>query len=139
VAEKPSEEPRGSDGSKDSKDREDTADDVWEKFLRDSERDIRATDAPKEPSARARMVTERLRRQDARGEAPPGWRTGPDLHGMKGRPARRRKLWAIIGLPLALAVALVAMKPSLLPGDRYDRSRDIRNSDTETCGTVSRT
>ncbi|MFC4470560.1 hypothetical protein ACFPH6_39730 [Streptomyces xiangluensis] len=113
MAEKPSEDPRGSEGPKDS------ADDLWEKFVRDSELDIRTSDAPKEPSARARMVTERLRQQDARGEAPPGWRTGPGLQGMNGRPARRRKLWAIIGLPLALAVALVAMKPSLLPGDPF--------------------
>ncbi|MGB8944757.1 MAG: hypothetical protein WCD21_31675, partial [Streptomyces sp.] len=38
-------------------------DDVWERFERDSLRDIRAS-APKEPSARARMVAERLRRLD---------------------------------------------------------------------------
>jgi hypothetical protein len=96
-----------------------SADDVWEKFVRDSELGIGTSDAPKEPSARARMVTERLRQQDARGEVPPGWRTGPDLQGMGGRPARRRKLWAIIGVPLVLALALVAMKPSLLPGDPF--------------------
>ncbi|MER5225144.1 hypothetical protein [Streptomyces flaveus] len=113
MAEKPSEEPRGSEDPKDS------ADDVWEKFLRDSELGIGTSDAPKEPSARARMVTERLRQQDARGEVPPGWRTGPDLQGMGGRPARRRKLWAIIGVPVVLALALVAMKPSLLPGDPF--------------------
>jgi len=35
-------------------------DEVWQKFVEDSERDIRGA-APKEPSARARMVTERLR------------------------------------------------------------------------------
>ncbi|MEU1026458.1 hypothetical protein ABZ366_31175, partial [Streptomyces sp. NPDC005904] len=38
-------------------------DEVWEKFEKDSERDIRSS-APKEPSARARMVAERLRRLD---------------------------------------------------------------------------
>lgn len=113
MAEKPSGEPRGSEDPKDF------ADDVWEKFVRDSELGIGTSDAPKEPSARARMVTERLRQQDARGEAPPGWRTGPDLQGMGGRPARRRKLWAIIGVPVVLALALVAMKPSLLPGDPF--------------------
>lgn len=113
MAEKPSGEPRGSEDPKDF------ADDVWEKFVRDSELGIGTSDAPKEPSARARMVTERLRQQDARGETPPGWRTGPDLQGMGGRPARRRKLWAIIGVPVVLALALVAMKPSLLPGDPF--------------------
>ncbi|MGW0336009.1 hypothetical protein ACWD0J_29825 [Streptomyces sp. NPDC003011] len=34
-------------------------DDVWEQFTRDTERDIRGS-APKEPSARARMVSEGL-------------------------------------------------------------------------------
>ncbi|MFE1323380.1 hypothetical protein [Streptomyces sp. NPDC058741] len=88
-------------------------DDVWEQFTRDTERDIR-TSAPKEPSARARMVTERLRAQDARGEVPPGWRT-PSVRREKGR----RTLWTAVGVVVAVAVALVALKPSLLPGDPF--------------------
>ncbi|MGA4840118.1 hypothetical protein [Streptomyces sp. G45] len=58
-------------------------DEVWRKFAEDSERDIRAS-APKEPSARARMVADRLRRLDeqaARKEA----------EGTLGRRRRRRK------------------------------------------------
>ncbi|MFC0600407.1 hypothetical protein [Streptomyces palmae] len=54
-------------------------DDVWEKFTSDTEASIRAT-APKEPSARARLVTRRLQEEQdqqraagERGEAP---RTG---------------------------------------------------------------
>ncbi|MET9758434.1 hypothetical protein ABZ016_05165 [Streptomyces sp. NPDC006372] len=93
-------------------------DDVWEQFTRDTERDIRAS-APKEPSARARMVTERLRQQDARGESPPGWRTDPARQERTVRSARRRKLWALVGVPVAVVVALVALKPSLLPGDPF--------------------
>lgn len=109
VSEKPSDDqPSGSE----------IPDDVWEQFTRDTERDIR-TSAPKEPSARARLVTERLREQDARGESPPGWRTGPAWQEMNGQAARRRKLWGFIGVPLAAAVALVALKPSLLPGDPF--------------------
>ncbi|MEU2908819.1 hypothetical protein ACFYM3_08795 [Streptomyces massasporeus] len=91
---------------------------MWEKFLEESERDIRSS-APKEPSARARMVTERLRKQDARGELPPGWRTGPAWQEMNGRAARRRKLRAVFGVAVAAAVVLVALKPSLLPGDPF--------------------
>ncbi|UOB10761.1 hypothetical protein MQE23_17525 [Streptomyces sp. HP-A2021] len=93
-------------------------DDAWEQFLRDAERNSQSS-VPKEPSARARMVTERLRQQEARGESPPGWRTGPAWQEMNGRAARRRKLWAVLGVPLAVAVALVALKPSLLPGDPF--------------------
>ncbi|WP_369248648.1 hypothetical protein [Streptomyces sp. R41] len=96
-------------------------DDVWERFARDSERDIRQS-APKEPSARARMVTERLRQQEARGARPEGWRTDSTWQEMNGRAARRRRLWAIIGVPIAIAVAVVAMKPSLLPGDPFGTS-----------------
>lgn len=109
VSEKPSDgQPSGSE----------LPDDVWEQFTRDTERDIR-TSAPKEPSARARMVTERLREQDARGEVPPGWRTGPAWQEMNGTAARRRRLWALLGVVVAVAVVLVALKPSLLPGDPF--------------------
>ncbi|MEU9099205.1 hypothetical protein [Streptomyces sp. NPDC048361] len=38
-------------------------DEVWERFIRDSELDIKTSAAPKEPSARARMVTDRLRKE----------------------------------------------------------------------------
>ncbi|MFE4990033.1 hypothetical protein ACFRH4_01580 [Streptomyces mirabilis] len=109
-------------------------DDVWERFARDTERDIRSS-APKEPSARARMVTERLRQKDAKGAQPEGWRTGPAMgfppgraksrawgREMDGRASRRRRLWAILGVPVAIAVALVAVKPSLLPGDPFGTS-----------------
>jgi hypothetical protein len=41
---------------------------------------------------------------------------------MNGRAARRRRLWAILGVPVAIAVALVAVKPSLLPGDPFGTS-----------------
>ncbi|MFE1292589.1 hypothetical protein [Streptomyces sp. NPDC058751] len=112
-------------------------DDVWERFAHDSERDIR-TSAPKEPSARARMVTERLRLQDEREAAnaarrgfrkqprqaarPDGWRTSPARWEAEERATRRRRLWALLGIPLAVAVAVVAMKPSLLPGDLFGAS-----------------
>ncbi|GGN24188.1 hypothetical protein [Streptomyces fuscichromogenes] len=91
------------------------SDEVWEQFLRDSDRDIRRS-APKEPSARAREVTGRLR--ERKGE-PEGWRTGPAWQEMNGRAARRRRAWAVIGVPLAVAVAVVAMRPSLIPGDPF--------------------
>ncbi|MGW3412702.1 hypothetical protein [Streptomyces sp. NPDC000888] len=109
MAERPSDEPNPDSGSA-------ISDEVWEKFVQDSERDIHAT-APKEPSARARVVTRRLREQDARGAQPEGWRTGPAWREMDGRAARRRRLWAIFGVPLAIAVVVVANKPSLLLGD----------------------
>ncbi|MFF1719023.1 hypothetical protein [Streptomyces sviceus] len=89
-------------------------DDVWEQFVRDSERDIRDS-APKEPSARAREVTERLRRQEARGELPEGWRTGPAWQQKKSR----RGLWSVLAVVAAAGVAVVAVKPSLVPGDPF--------------------
>ncbi|MFE9920262.1 hypothetical protein ACFYQA_01405 [Streptomyces sp. NPDC005774] len=119
-------------------------DDVWSKFVEDSERDIRGA-APKEPSARARMVTERLRAMDeaqARSNgggrkrgwgrnkpaAPPaqpeGWRTGPAWQDMDGRATRRRRGWSVVGVLVAAAVAVVAVNPagalSRLPGGLGD-------------------
>ncbi|WP_241911240.1 hypothetical protein [Streptomyces sp. DH-12] len=74
-------------------------DDVWEKFLQDSRADIPAS-APKEPSARARMVTERLRAMDearaaaaaavaagSAGGSPP--RPPSPRGGARGLPGRR--------------------------------------------------
>ncbi|MFJ5301370.1 hypothetical protein [Streptomyces sp. NPDC088350] len=108
VSDKPSEEPSSTP---------EIPDDVWDKFARDTERDIRAS-AQKEPSARARQVTERLKK----GEQPEGWRTGPAWQEMNGRARRRRRLWAVLGVPLAIAVAVVAMRPSLLPGDPFAKA-----------------
>lgn len=98
VSDKPSEEPPSNP---------EIPDDVWEQFARDTERDIRAS-APKEPSARARMVSERLRRGERQPEA---WRPGPAPQA----PRRRRRLWPLLGMTVAIAVAVVALKPSLLP------------------------
>lgn len=104
-------------------------DDVWEKFMQDSERDIRAQ-APKEPSARARMVTERLRReaelaaqQERKSKRwrrsaksgppaePAGWRTGPAWQDTD-RLATRRRLRGALGVALAVVVVLVVLNPS---------------------------
>ncbi len=109
VSEKPSEEESSTP---------EIPDDVWEQFARDTERDIRGS-APKEPSARARQVTERLRQQEARGERPEGWRTVPQGRATDGLAARRRRLWAGVGVVGALVVTVVAVKPSLLPGDPF--------------------
>ncbi|GGQ88613.1 hypothetical protein [Streptomyces asoensis] len=102
--------PSGADGS--------ISDEEWATFLRESAAGI-PDSAPKEPSARARMVTERLRQQEARGELPEGWRSVPDLRGTTARARRKRRLWIFLGLPVAVALAAVAMRPSLLPGDPF--------------------
>ncbi|HEY8978087.1 MAG TPA: hypothetical protein VIU15_00715 [Streptomyces sp.] len=94
------------------------SDDDWERFLRESAEGA-ARDAPKEPSARARMVTARLKEQEARGELPEGWRTGPDWRETERRARGRRRRWALVGIPLAAALAVVAMKPSIIPGDPF--------------------
>ncbi|MFF4243982.1 hypothetical protein ACFYY2_05865 [Streptomyces sp. NPDC001822] len=98
-----------------------------------------AADAPKEPSARARMVTARLRALDedaarARGGArtwgrkpaqpepwqPEGWRTGPAWQQLNGRPRKRRRIAGTLGFVAVLGVLVIAMRPSLvtdhLPG-----------------------
>ncbi|MGY1526934.1 hypothetical protein ACW69C_24740 [Streptomyces sp. MN3] len=130
MAEKPSEEPRPESAA--------PSDDVWEQFLRDSEAGV-PDSAPKEPSARARMVTERLRALDEAQAAaagrksrrfgrsrpvaparPEGWRTGPAWRETDGRASRRRTVWSVVGVLTAAALAVVAVNPSAalswLPG-----------------------
>ncbi|NYV78464.1 hypothetical protein HW445_29670, partial [Streptomyces sp. UH6] len=72
------------------------SDEELARFLRESAEGT-AGEAPKEPSARARMVTARLREQEARGEVPQGWRTGPDLDRHRAHAARRRRVKAAVG------------------------------------------
>ncbi|MFJ3925653.1 hypothetical protein [Streptomyces sp. NPDC090022] len=98
------------------------SDDDWDKFLRQAE--LGVGEAPKEPSARARMVTERLRREDeerarAAGrtwfgrknapEPPPGWRTGPAPREKGGR-----RLKAAVVIVLIAGLALIAVRPELV-------------------------
>ncbi|MFF7214041.1 hypothetical protein ACFZAU_26475 [Streptomyces sp. NPDC008238] len=99
-------------------------DDVWDRFVQDTEADIRSS-APKEPSARARMVTERLRQQDEeaarrtkrrwRGTPPPaqpeGWRTGPAVYQVEERRPRRRRWLGLVGVLAAVGVLLFALNP----------------------------
>ncbi|MFI9584352.1 hypothetical protein ACIHCQ_21495 [Streptomyces sp. NPDC052236] len=80
-------------------------DEEWDQFLRDSVDGV--ADAPKEPSARARVVTRRLREEPAKAEA---WRAYP--------PARpgRRKGWYAVGLLATLALLVVALDPGRVTG-----------------------
>ena len=64
------------------------------------------------------MVAGRLREQEARGESPEGWRTGPAL-GERGGRGTRRRVWGVLGLVAAIAVAVVAVRPSVIPGDPF--------------------
>ncbi|MYW64275.1 hypothetical protein GTY65_09340 [Streptomyces sp. SID8379] len=83
------------------------SDEEWERFVRESAEGVR--DAPKEPSARARMVTRRLREQP---EPPAGWR--------EHRPPRQKRRYRyVIGWLAALALLIVALRPSLVT-DLFD-------------------
>ncbi|MDW4903888.1 hypothetical protein RB628_00635 [Streptomyces sp. ADMS] len=113
------------------------SDEELERLAREAESSGDGGSAPKEPSARQRMVTERLRRQDeeaarAQGRSgkllrrkgkkaasdepwqPEGWRTGPAWQEMNGRKRRGRQVRAALGVLLAVGAAVVAVKPSLV-------------------------
>ncbi|MFE3824672.1 hypothetical protein [Streptomyces sp. NPDC059092] len=88
-----------------TKDEGSIPDEEWERFLRDA--GAGTQDAPKEPSARARMVTRRLREEPG---PPEGWRTY--------RPARRRRgmTWYAVGLFVAVALLVVSLMPGRVAG-----------------------
>ncbi|WP_328472307.1 hypothetical protein [Streptomyces sp. NBC_00448] len=111
-------------------------DEVWEQFLSDNERDIRAS-APKEPSARARIVARRLREQEARAAAAPGskrrrgrrggasvpaspipddtsWRTGRTGRTDESdrRRLRRGRLRGMVAVVLLVVILLIVLSPS---------------------------
>ncbi|CAM5547465.1 hypothetical protein SAVIM338S_04407 [Streptomyces avidinii] len=104
-------------------------DEDWARFMEQAA--AGTGEAPKEPSARARMVTERLRLEDERraksgrmgrmgrtgrkgqrpGE-PEGWRTGPAWQ--EGRGSGKRRLKAGLAIALVAALALIAIRPELV-------------------------
>ncbi|MFJ8975981.1 hypothetical protein [Streptomyces sp. NPDC102282] len=115
--------PGGSPEPGDGTDR--VSDEQWAELIRRAEEG--GADAPKEPSARARMVTARLRALDeeaARGRGrgrkgkpaepwqPEGWRTGPPIG--DARPRKSRRVAAVLGFAVIAGILVVAMRPSLL-------------------------
>lgn len=89
---------------KNDDDRTGVSDEEWARFM--AQAAAGEGEAPKEPSARQRMVTERLRNE----QPPPGWRTAP-------APRRRRtgrRLKAAAGIVLVAGLALIAVRPELV-------------------------
>ncbi|MFF3731952.1 hypothetical protein ACFYXM_16895 [Streptomyces sp. NPDC002476] len=109
------------------------SDEEWAEFLRQAESGTGREKAPKEPSARARMVAARLRELDeeaasrSRGRRlpwrkkppvtgswqPEGWRTGPEWQ-KRGAARKSNGFVSFLILALVVALALVAIRPSLL-------------------------
>ncbi|MFE3582783.1 hypothetical protein [Streptomyces vinaceus] len=85
------------------------SDEEWARFMEQAR--AGAGEAPQEPSARARMVTARLRDESAQ---PPGWRTGPAWQEMQGRGRGKRRLKAAAAIVFIAALALIAVRPELV-------------------------
>ncbi|MEU9301562.1 hypothetical protein [Streptomyces sp. NPDC048269] len=85
-------------------DRPGVSDEEWARFMEQAA--AGAGDAPREPSARARMVTERLRNQPE----PPGWRTAP----VRRERVVGRRLKAAAAIVFIAGIALIAVRPELL-------------------------
>ncbi|MFI1104628.1 hypothetical protein [Streptomyces melanogenes] len=81
-------------------------DEEWERFLRESADGV--ADAPKEPSARARVVAQRLREEP---EPPPAWRSHTPA-----RPRRKRQGWYLVGFLASIALLVVALMPGRVVG-----------------------
>ncbi|MGW7031472.1 hypothetical protein ACWGFX_30480 [Streptomyces xanthophaeus] len=87
------------------------SDEDWARFVEQAE--AGAGEAPKEPSARARMVTARLREEESRRGygGPPAWRAGIATR-QRGRGGRRLK--AALAIVFVAALALIAIRPELV-------------------------
>lgn len=80
-------------------------DEEWERFLREAE--AGSAGAPEEPSARARMVTRRLREEPS---PPEGWRTH------RPAPPRSNKGWYAAGLLVVVCLLVVTIMPGRVAG-----------------------
>ncbi|MEU2249260.1 hypothetical protein [Streptomyces sp. NPDC019224] len=79
-------------------------DEEWERFLREAE--AGTSGAPEEPSARARMVAQRLREEP-----------GPPLGRRTRQPPRRRGgVWYVVGLLAVVVLFVVTLGPGRLAG-----------------------
>ncbi|MBM7437043.1 hypothetical protein [Streptomyces sp. HB132] len=104
------------------------SDEQWAELIRQAESG--GSGAPKEPSARARMVTARLRALDEAAAAsgrrlgrkrkpaepwqPDGWRTGPAWQQMNGRARKRKRFAGVLAVVVVAGILVVTMRPSLL-------------------------
>ncbi|MFD3782089.1 hypothetical protein [Streptomyces sp. NPDC058612] len=120
----------------------DVSDEEWARFSAQAGQG--GGDAPREPSARARMVTERLRREEAeRARAgrglfrrtprqgagdPPGWRTGPAWQEREGRGTGKRRLKATLAVVCIAALAVVALRPELVIDRITGKAEDRRGA-----------
>ncbi|MFD7837009.1 hypothetical protein [Streptomyces sp. NPDC059761] len=118
-------------GNNNNDDRPALSDEEWARFMEQAQ--AGAGQAPQEPSARARMVTARLRAESAE---PPGWRTGPAWQEMEGRGRGKRRLKAAGAVVFIAALALIAVRPELLidrvtgKADRADKAREPLPAET---------
>ncbi|MEU4685770.1 hypothetical protein [Streptomyces xinghaiensis] len=80
-------------------------DEEWERFLREAEAGTH--DAPREPSARARMVARRLREEPG---PPAGWRTHEPPRQSRGGG------WYAVGFVLVVGLLAVALFPGRVAG-----------------------
>ncbi|MFE6845552.1 hypothetical protein [Streptomyces sp. NPDC057686] len=96
-------------GTNSDDDRPAVTDEEWARFMEQAQ--AGTGQAPREPSARARMVTARL--QGESGE-PPGWRTGPAWQEREGRGRGKRRLKAAGAIVFIAALALIAIRPELV-------------------------
>ncbi|MFC4031499.1 hypothetical protein ACFO3J_08405 [Streptomyces polygonati] len=112
-------------------------DEVWDQFLRDTETDIRAS-APREPSARARIVARRLREEEARlaeasrrrpgrgvrGPGPHAWRSGT-TDAAEVRLRRRSRIRGAAAVVLVVLLLLIVLAPgrawSFIRGDGWQQ------------------
>ncbi|MGI5436587.1 hypothetical protein ACQEV4_03670 [Streptomyces shenzhenensis] len=125
-------EQQGGDGaSEDPAGPPSVPDDVWEKFLRDSEGAIHVSGAPREPSARERMTPQTPARAPgpAVGEL---WqreepRTGPAWQELDGR-AKARRLGRVLGAVAVTALILVAVRPGTTGGPAGDPGTTVEQS-----------
>ncbi|MEU9142704.1 hypothetical protein [Streptomyces sp. NPDC048349] len=92
------------------------SDEQWARFQEEAA--AGRAPAPREPSARARMVTGRLRA--AQGQEPPGWRTGPAWQERR----RPRRLKAVLAIALIAGLTVVAVRPELVIDRLTGRAED---------------
>lgn len=133
------EQPGGEGSSEDSAGLSSVPDEVWDKFLRDSEGAIHVSGAPKEPSARERVTLSApapapapFRESASASAVGELWqrdepRPGPAWHELDGR-ARAGRLGRVLGAVAVTALILVVIRPGAAGGPSGESGTTVEQS-----------
>ncbi|MFJ9827313.1 hypothetical protein ACIRSU_23585 [Streptomyces sp. NPDC101160] len=97
-------------------DKPSVSDEEWASFVENAREQGLGTEEQSKALRKVRPKKPPKARKAPKRQEPAGWRTGPAWQEMNGSAARKRRVKGVLGIVLAAAVAVVAVRPQLVTG-----------------------